>query len=105
MKQINSHLLLIRQELEKLNVWEIKKPKAELLASQQPFAIDTLRATQWLQWILIPRMNEILSSGNKLPTPFSIAPYFEQVYQQQDEYSQLIKLITELDTLVNELVM
>ena len=32
---------------------------------------------EWLQWVLIPRMRQLLESGMPLPQNFAVAPYYE----------------------------
>ena len=57
------HLLLIERELRVLGWWQEQAPSAEALASQEPFCVDTLTFEQWLQWIFLPRMKQLLEAG------------------------------------------
>ena len=61
-------LLLIERELRLQNWWSEQPPMSEALASQQPFCVDTLAFEQWLQWIFLPRMKQLLESAAALPT-------------------------------------
>lgn len=42
----------LEDELRQLGWWEQQAPSAQALQSQQPFCVDTLEFSQWLQWIL-----------------------------------------------------
>lgn len=67
-------MIELERELRGLGLWAADRPDAELLASQQPFCVDTLSFEQWLQWIFVPRMAVIIEQGRGLPGGFGIAP-------------------------------
>lgn len=56
-------LLAIEVELRTLGWWESQAPTAQALASSQPFCVDTLRFEQWLQWVFLPKMKQLLEQG------------------------------------------
>lgn len=56
-------LLAIEAELRALGWWETQEPTARALASRQPFCVDSLRFEQWLQWVFLPRMKQMLEQG------------------------------------------
>lgn len=94
-------LLLIERELRLLDWWSEQPPAAEALASQQPFCVDTLAFEQWLQWIFLPRMKQLLESAAALPTASGIQPMAEQVYQgEMVRARELIRLLGEFDRLI-----
>ena len=61
----------------KRNHWQEQAPDSRAFASEQPFCLDTLEPLEWLQWVLIPRMHQLLDSGMPLPQNFAVAPYYE----------------------------
>lgn len=65
----------IERALRELGLWSLEPPSAEALASQTPFAADTMPLWQWLQWLFLPRMRETLRLGLKPPAACSIHPY------------------------------
>lgn len=87
----------IRDEMERLSLWEASPPSQEALSSQQPFCIDTLEFTQWLQWILIPRLEALLKTNIPLPDSSAIHPYAEEALKSRTENAQLIAQIQQLD--------
>lgn len=76
-------LLDIECELRRARLWEDESPDPEALASDQPFALDTLAFHQWLQFILLPRMQQLVQDRLPLPAACTISPMAEEVYQQQ----------------------
>ena len=51
------------------------------MESTQPFAIDTLEFYQWLQFIFLPTMYQLLEDGQDLPTECAIAPMAEEFFR------------------------
>ena len=76
--KIRQHLTDLQIAMRIHKVWETTPPSEEALANPQPFCIETLTPTQWLQWIFIPRMHALLDSDADLPRNFSITPYLEE---------------------------
>lgn len=95
------HLLLIERELRLLGWWQEQAPGAEALASQEPFCVDTLSFEQWLQWIFLPRMKQLLEAGAALPSVSGIQPMAEMVYREQSGAARrLLELLGEFDRLL-----
>lgn len=95
------HLLLIERELRVLGWWQSQAPSAEALASQEPFCVDTLTFEQWLQWIFLPRMKQLLESGAPLPAVSGIQAMAEMVYREQPGVARrLLELLGEFDRLL-----
>ena len=90
----------LEAELRRMRLWEPAPPREELLASPQPFCIDTLALSQWLQWMLIPRMRKIFAGDGELPTRSAIHPYAEDCFEHLDDPSSLLLLIRRFDGLI-----
>lgn len=94
-------LQLIERELRGLGGWQSSPPEPEALASEQPFCVDTLEFEQWLQWIFLPRMQALLSSGAPLPSSCAIAPMAEMAFAQRLAPAQtLLSVLGEFDRLL-----
>lgn len=78
-------LLDIECELRRARLWQADMPSEEALASQQPFAVDTLEFHQWLQFILLPRMHLLVAERLPLPANCGIVPIAEEVYKNEVE--------------------
>jgi uncharacterized protein YqcC (DUF446 family) len=97
-EQVSVLLLKIRTEMEALELWQSSPPSAQALASTQPFCIDTLHFTEWLQWLLIPRLQEMIRQELPLPQSSQIQPMAEEVFKQmQADTDALLALINRLD--------
>ncbi len=74
-------ILAIEAEMRRLDLWEEAVPPPEALASQMPFSYDTLEFTQWLQWMFIPRIKQLLEAGDELPCRSEIHPLAEHTFK------------------------
>ena len=77
---IAEQLLLIERELRLQGWWDEVSPSAEALSSVEPFSVDTLDFHQWLQWIFLMRMKQILEQDLPLPNASGIMEMAEMVY-------------------------
>ena len=97
-------LLAIEAEMRRIGVWEAQPPPPEALRSTQPFSIDTLTCVQWLQWVFVARMKEVLEQGLTLPGQSDILPYAEECLKSVDA-SRLLSLIRRFDELIKAAAM
>ena len=65
--QVADCLLNIEMELRQLGLWESEPPPDEAFQSAQPFCIDTLEFTQWLQFVFVERMKIIIEPSSAVP--------------------------------------
>ena len=73
-------LIDIEKELRELQLWDDEMISEEALASEQPFAVDTMTFPQWLQFIFLPRMYFMLEQQLQLPANCGITPMAEQYF-------------------------
>ena len=91
-------ILEMEREMRALGLWETTAPPPAALRSAQPFSIDTLGFTQWLQWVFIPRIAALLEQGEPLPRNCAIAPLAETVFEELDvDTMRLLALLRLID--------
>jgi uncharacterized protein YqcC (DUF446 family) len=90
----------LEAELRRHRLWEREPPNPQRLASTAPFCADTLALSQWLQWLLIPRMRRILAGDGELPTTSAIRPLAEDCFEHLDDPQPLLLLIERFDGLI-----
>ncbi|MGX9461006.1 YqcC family protein [Shewanella sp. A14] len=97
-----NHLIKLEQLLKDSQLWSEQPPTTLALASSAPFACDTMAFEQWLQFIFIPKMTEIIVQEHPLPTNMALAPMAEQVWQNMAHYHDVICLLRRFDSLLNQ---
>ncbi|WP_275267332.1 YqcC family protein [Pantoea ananatis] len=102
------HLILQRLEqveaiMREHDLWQSVAPDDHAFTSQQPFFLDTLQPLEWLQWVLIPRVQAIIGAGQPLPKNVAIAPYFEVALTPgQPGRALLVLTLKQLDALLED---
>lgn len=79
------------------NHWQEAAPAQDKLSSSQPFAVDCLSPSEWLQWICLPKMAELIESQQALPSGFAITPYFEEAWKNQYQYQDILVVLKLID--------
>jgi len=95
-------LLQIEQELKVMGAWSAEAPSSCALASTQPFCIDTLEFPQWIQFIFLPKMSELVRQNLPLPESSLIAPMVEEAFRHElSRAKHLVELFESLDKLLS----
>lgn len=103
--ELSDVLEQLEDKLIQLSLWEEQAPTQQALSSDQPFALDTLEPTQWLQWIFIPKMRELIESQSEVPIGFEVSAYFEQAMPNNTQLNkthrdELLPILNQLDETV-----
>ena len=96
--RVEQLLQALEQELKQLELWQQEPPSAQALASTLPFCIDTLEFHQWLQFILIARLRQMLVLAMGLPGQSALHAMASEVYKEEMMRMQtLVTLLAQLD--------
>lgn len=99
---VSDSLLRVEVELRRLKVWSDQEPAPEALQSTEPFCIDTLEFTEWLQFVFIVRMKVLIESGHPLPAVSGMAPMAEEYFRGRAVAgAALIRELEEMDRLLS----
>lgn len=101
--KVADRLLGVEIEMRRIEVWSIEPPSEEALASSQPFCIDTLEFTEWLQFVFLERMRFIVEQGHGLPGVSGIAPMAEEHFRGRPESGDgLVRELKAIDVLLSD---
>jgi uncharacterized protein YqcC (DUF446 family) len=93
----------LQQALQGLNEWSDKTPSPEALSSVQPFCYDTLRFPEWLQFVFIVRMRQIIAGRQSLPGACGIAPMVEEHFKSsRKDISELLRILETIDQILSD---
>lgn len=100
--EVSDSLLRIEIELRRLEMWSERPPSPEALQSSQPFCIDTLEFTEWLQFVFIHRMKVLIENDHPLPNVSGMAPMAEEHFRTRKESGdRLVQELGEMDRLLS----
>ena len=95
-------LIDIEAQLRRLGLWDKIPPSSQALASTQPFCVDTLSLPQWLQFVFLPIIRELLESEQPLPDRCGIAPMAEEFFRDSDlAIAELLMSLVKIDELLS----
>jgi uncharacterized protein YqcC (DUF446 family) len=100
--QLADLLLEIEAEMRRIGLWEPQPPPPQALTSLIPFCHDTLRFEQWLQWVLLPKVKQIVESDEECPSSSDITPLAEHRFGQlPQQTAALLQLLERFDKQIN----
>jgi len=101
--QAQQLLTAIEAELQHTALWNNVKPNAEALGSTAPFCIDTMPFTDWLQFIFLDKMTQLVVMQMPLPANMAIHPMAEEAFKPViADTRELLNLILTFDKLLNK---
>ncbi len=95
--EIAEVLIDIEALLRQLGLWDKIPPSTEALASTEPFAVDTLTLPQWLQFVFLPTLYDMLENDQALPERCGIAPMAEEYFRDAELATE--ELVIALETI------
>lgn len=96
-------ILELEAALREHRLWEANSPPLAALSSQQPFCFDTLRFTQWLQFVFVERLKDIIECCGALPTRSGIVPIAEENFKGVAYDAQrIIRVLAQFDALIEQ---
>jgi uncharacterized protein YqcC (DUF446 family) len=92
----------IEAEMKNVGMWQVEPPPPEKLDVQAAFGHDKLSFEQWLQFIFIPRVQEIIAAKGHWPpaSEVSVQAFREwEMWGPPGRYDHLLELLREFDAL------
>lgn len=96
-KEVETLIIKLAQNLRDANLWSSTAPSDKALQSTVPFSFDVMPFEQWLQFIFIPKMSELINADSELPSNVKLLPMAEQSFGSADNCSKVIDLIKQID--------
>jgi len=103
MAKLSGLLESLQKELSETNLWETDIPSPEALASEEPFCIDTMNLTQWIQWIFIPKLSYLIENHLALPEYSAVHEIAEESFKGMDvDMEKIVTLIKTIDETISQ---
>ncbi|MCF2948355.1 YqcC family protein [Paraglaciecola aquimarina] len=97
--EVEIQLEKLTENLQNTGLWSDKQPSQEAMASVVPFAVDTMPLENWLQFIFIPNMRELIKNKLPLPSKLKILPIAELSFVHVANKQFLLTNIRNIDEL------
>lgn len=92
----------IENELRRLNRWQADPLPNETFTDMGAFGANTMSYEQWLQFVLIPRISEIIESKEAFPQESQLAIYAIRYFDGDYDSTALQGILYDLDQLINK---
>lgn len=99
--QLSLALEGLKDELKRAGMWSTRRPPANAFQSTLPFCTDTLKFEEWLQFVLIERLEEMLRVGAPLPVVSGVTPMAEVAWEGKQVEPLLLDLLRDVDSLLS----
>ena len=88
--------------LQQAQLWSDTRPTAKAMSSTAPFACDSMEFQQWLQFIFIPKMHQLIEQQLPLPREIALLPMAEVAFCSSSGVDQILAVLARLDVLLGE---
>ena len=89
----------IEAELRRMGAWQDEPLPDAAYGFRRAFAADTMSFEQWLQFVLLPRVRELVASGGMFPPRSQVAVYAVRELDGRQDCDRLLELLHEFDGL------
>lgn len=90
----------IETEMRGIGMWSDVAPSADKFQSRVAFFGDTMSFDQWLQFVFLPRVHEVLAGKSPAPASSSVGAYAVREFDGLDKANRLTGLLGEFDRLI-----
>jgi len=91
----------IETELKRLRRWQTTPLPPEKFENMGAFGSKTMAFEQWIQFVLLERIREIVESKDTFPSESNVAAYAARSFDGDPEAGNLQDLLSGLDQLIN----
>lgn len=91
----------IEAELKSVGYWQSESLKPEQYKFARPYAADTMAFPQWLQFIFLPRVRDLLGKSDQaFPSGSAIGAYAAREMDGDPRAGRLVELLSAFDALI-----
>ncbi|MBK7589475.1 MAG: YqcC family protein [Bacteroidetes bacterium] len=96
------YLSQIKDELMAMQAWSATPIEAHRLIDMGAFGTKTMAFTEWLQFVLIPRVQHIIETKGDFPAQSNIAAFAWREFDGLPNTQHLCTILTAFDDLFNQ---
>jgi uncharacterized protein YqcC (DUF446 family) len=100
-EMVAAKLAEIEEEMKRIRLWQVEPLGLEKYQFSRAFAGDTMSYEQWIQFILVPRVKQIIETRGQFPGSSAVGAQAIREFDCIDEAAQLVTLLCQFDSLFN----
>ena len=91
----------IEAEIKRIGYWSAEPLPKAAYQFKAAFAMDTMTFVQWLQFVFIPRVRDILAKQGTFPSQSLVGVQAMREFDGDEDASRLVSLLSQFDELFN----
>jgi uncharacterized protein YqcC (DUF446 family) len=99
-EKVQEKIREIKEEMQRIGLWQEESLPEEAYDYTLAYARDRMAFHQWLQFIFIPQVQEMLQDYEELPRTSQVGKAAESAFEDWDQGEQLVQLLKEFDLLM-----
>jgi uncharacterized protein YqcC (DUF446 family) len=99
-ERIHAKIAEIENEMKRIDYWQSDPLRPEQYEFRSAFARDTMAFSQWVQFIFIPRVKNMLETGEKFPPDSQNGAQAVREFDGDDRAQGLVALLSEFDEII-----
>ncbi|HUJ25765.1 MAG TPA: YqcC family protein [Myxococcales bacterium] len=96
---VAAQLALIEAELHRAGLWQEAPLPDEAFDFSRAFGADTMSYAQWLQFVFVPRVRELVEARGEFPASSSVGAQAVREFDGFAEADALVQLLSDFDAL------
>ncbi|MDB5035167.1 MAG: tRNA pseudouridine synthase [Chlorobi bacterium] len=92
----------VEAEMRRAGLWSDQPLEPERYEFTQAFGMDTMAFSQWVQFILVPRVRSIIESGGGFPATSQVGAQAVREFDGVEQADGLVSALQEFDRVVEE---
>jgi uncharacterized protein YqcC (DUF446 family) len=101
-ERVQAKIAEIEQEMKRIGYWQSEPLRPEQYEFRSAFAMDTMAFSQWLQFIFIPRVKNMVETGEKFPPDSQNGAQAVREFDGDDRAQELVDLLSEFDEIIRQ---
>jgi uncharacterized protein YqcC (DUF446 family) len=94
------HVAAIEAEMRRLGLWQDQPLPPEALRDPGAFGMNTMTFPQWLQFVLIPNVRQIIAVRGQFPERSMVGVMAVRNFDGMDEADGLTSMLSAFDALI-----
>lgn len=92
----------IESEMKRIGYWSAELLTGQAYEFKAAFAMDTMAFSQWLQFLFIPRVRQILDERGSFPGESMVGVQAAREFDGDENADRLVRLLSKFDDFFQE---
>jgi uncharacterized protein YqcC (DUF446 family) len=100
-EKVGEKIKEIKKEMQRIGLWQREPLPEEAYDYTLAFARDRMAFHQWLQFIFVPQVQEMIQDYEDLPHTSQVGIAAESAFEDWDQGERLVQMLKEFDRLMS----